>query len=227
MKKENEPFITEISEEDFRKLNLVGYKQVLIEEESAIPGKRLCHYEWKEVKMNDVLTENIEFLMDFGYDHNLEELKCPFTLAIHKENGPDPRNYYWDKFMNRFCGPQTYQEGIGIKHLYVTRDYFEDKKDYWRVFKRETKAIYRIHVDQKWIDKFVVRHKIVEKPWNEVYDGDESSKNWLVCFYYDLDEKTGEWKEGGRAKVIRGEHNCIHTPINKDGTEKERKFEVK
>ena len=211
MKKENETFITEISEEDFRKLHLVGYKQIQQVFETST-GHEMCKIVWKEVDLNKELDETIQFLLDFGYETNLEELKRPFTIAIHKENGPDPRNYYWDKFMNRFGGPQTYQTGIGIKHLYVTRDYFEDKEDHWRVSKRETKAIYRIHFDKKWVEQFVIKHKTERQPWPY-----SDEPNCFLDISYNLDEKTGEFVECYRSKVVKNEHSTSYFPVDKDG----------
>lgn len=155
-KKDNK-FITEISEEDFRKLNLKGYKR---EYDRPVNEKtrNISSFVWKEVDLNEELDENIKFWIDNGYESDYEDLQQPVTIAIHIENGPNPKNYYFDKFMNRYSGSKTYELAMGLKHIYSTRDYFEAKKDYWRVLKRETKAIYRIHLDPEHLKRFKLKH---------------------------------------------------------------------
>ena len=144
MKRAKTPFITEISESDFRKLDIVAYEQ----EELHYPGDKFFHFSWKAVKLSKVLDEMVEI---YKSGSKKDDLKYPVTIAIHVENGlsADPKNYYFDKNMNAFTGPRTYQIGIGIKHLYSTRDYFENPETNWKVKKSETKGIYRIHLDWK------------------------------------------------------------------------------
>ena len=88
-------FITEISEEDFRKLNLKGYEQTYIDihshdEHSECVSQKLG---WKEVDLNTVLDENIAYWMEQGYEKDFEDLKFPVTIAIHTNNGPSPTNF--------------------------------------------------------------------------------------------------------------------------------------
>ena len=129
MKKNN--FITEISESDFRKLNIkVWYME---------------NHEKRYENINDMLDEALDIIKGSEFDTDKESLKYPITLAIHIDDG-----FYLDKILNMYTGPQSFQIGFGIKHIYVTRDYYEvrDRKDYWRVKKNETKAIYRIHLGE-------------------------------------------------------------------------------
>ena len=72
---------------------------------------------------------------------------------------------YYDKFLNRFSGARTYQLGLGIPHLYSTRDYYEMKGDYWRVRKSETKVIYRVTLSEKWMSQFKLKHTSTEQNW--------------------------------------------------------------
>lgn len=151
-------FITEISEEDFRKLDLKGYEIVWLEEDEGKPIKSKRWF-WKEVNLNDILDSNIAYWMEQGYEKDFEDLKFPVTIAIHTNNGPSPTDYYFDKFMNQYSGPKTYEIAMGLHHIYSTRDYFEAKDDYWRVLKRETKAIYRVYLDVKYLKEFKFKHK--------------------------------------------------------------------
>ena len=105
-KKQNKCYITEISEEDFRKLNLFAYKHT--------------QNGFEKVDLNKELDENIKYLLEQGYESDLEDLKCPVTIAIHKENHENPRDYYLDKWMNCFSCPGTYEIGFGIRHLYYS-----------------------------------------------------------------------------------------------------------
>ena len=205
--KKEKMFITEISEEDFRKLDLKvkANERVQIDERSH-------RFEMVEKSMNDILDKEIKYLLENGYASDLEELSVPVTVAIAKDG-----QFYLDKFMNRYSGAQTYQLGLGIKHIYSTRDYFECGKseDYWRVLKRETKAIYRVHLDEKRRKKFVLKHK------SEVsfYFPDHNSE-FLHAHYvidnYDLDEETGEWKYKNSTEVEHfSEQGTSFKPYNK------------
>lgn len=212
MKQKNQ-FITEISEEDFRKLDLKGFRNVRKYDEH----KNAYHFEWESVSLNDVLDQNIKFLLMGGWESDLEKLNCPVTVAIHVCNGPDPDDYYLDKFMNRFSGARTYQFGLGIKHLYSTRDYFEDKEDYWRVLKRETKAIYRIHLDKMYAERFKLKHKVVTEPWP--YSEKEVKPGAELQIRLDLDEKSGQWIETSLVKVVYNGNSKSYTPVDKNGNE--------
>ena len=178
MKNKRKLLITEISEEDFRKLDITVYRQEKVYKDNS------WHLEFVPKKINDILDENIEYWIESGYEEDLEDLKQPVTVAIHVANGPDPHDYYFDKFMNMYSYPGTYEIGMGIRHIYLTRDYAEDHDDYWKVKKDETKVIYRVHLDEKWLKKFVLKHKI-EK---EVID----SEHWIER-EYNFDKKTGKW----------------------------------
>lgn len=213
MKQKNQ-FVTEISEEDFRKLDLKGYRQVRKYEEN----KNVYYFDWEMVNLNDILDQNIQYLLSNGWESDLETLKCPVTVAVHKCNGPEPDDYFLDKFMNRFDGPKTYEFGYGIEHLYSTRDYFEAKeKDYWRVPKREVKSIYRVHLDKKYADFFRLKHKLVVEPWP--YADKEAKPGAELHLHCELDEKNDKWIEVARYKVEKVEHGSFVTPIDENGNE--------
>lgn len=136
--------ITEISEEDFRKLDLTVY----CNERVYSPDGKSFRFEMVEKKINDILDSEIQLCLESGFESDLEDLELPVTIAIHEPDG-----YYLDKFMNRFTGAQTFQFGWGISHLYSTRDYYEAREDYWRVRKDETKVIYRVKLSPEWKNK--------------------------------------------------------------------------
>ena len=161
--------ITDISEEDFRKLDLVGYRLTKVKD----PLTNSTSYVQKRVSLNEELDNNIRYLLDEGTEEGKDALTLPITIAIHNDNDKDEHDEtmfgYFDKFMNRFSPPKTFEIGIGIKHLYSTRDYYEDREDYWRVNKRATKRIYRITLDPKWWKAFVVkvRKRLIKSTIND------------------------------------------------------------
>lgn len=176
--------ITEISEEDFRKLDLTVW--------SRENGNT-----WTPRKINDILDEQIQYALYAGYQENLIELSVPVTIAIHISNNSDKKIGYWDKFMNRFSPESTYEIGWGIKHLYSTRDYYECKSDYWRVRKNETKVVYRVHLSSKYQKQFILKHK-------SVLIGDNIYGN------YDLVD--GEWVLRNKTKITETEYSTIYEP---------------
>ncbi len=204
------PFITEISQEDFEKLGLKGYQQVKTFDEETGTG----HYEWVEIDLNKQLEEEIQALFCSGTEQSLEFLKCPITVAIHVANGPKPDDFYLDKYMDMYSGPTTFEFGVGIKHLYSTRDYFEDKEDYWRVPKRETKAIYRIHIREIWVKHFKLRHKTEIIPY--AADKDTTIE---IHVHYDLDEENDKWVETYRSKVTKNGNCKSSVLVDENGNE--------
>lgn len=230
--------ITEISEEDFRKLDLVAYKAKIVDK-----GEFFSH-EMVPVKLNDILDENLNYWIKQGYESDLEDLNCPVTIAIHepftdKDIEEIMKKFpsltddevkqellfkysYLDKFMNRYSGAQTYEFAMGIEHLYSTRDYYEMRGDYWRVRKDETKVIYRIKIDKKWLDKFELKHKTDRLPWpyktfpQDVEDGFNSAT--LEIRYDKVGDK---WIERSRCGVFKyGKPNHIShivIPVDKNG----------
>lgn len=209
------PFITEISEEDFEKLGLKGYRQVKVEDKNTDS----VHYEWREIDLNEQLEQEIICLMISGTEESLEFLKCPVTLAIHNGNRPKPNDFYLDKYMDMFTGPVTYEFGVGIKHLYSTRDYFECKEDYWRVLKRETKAIYRIHLRDMWLKRFKLRHKTIKTDWPYIDLDTKKGEKLELHIHYDLDKETDEWVESYRTKVIKSGGCTEIIPVDENGNE--------
>ena len=195
--------ITEISEEDFRKLDI----EVFCHERTGGSARM------EKYKINDILDHNINYILNSGLEEELEELQTPVTIDIHKENTGEFGGYL-DKFMNRFSGMQTFQMGWGIKHLYSTRDYFECREDYWRVAKKETAVVYRIHLDPKWINKFVVKHKKEISKVNE--------NEWYETIYH-LNELTGEWEEGTTSRVVKEGQRTTIEKVNKEQHEPDMK----
>lgn len=205
--------ITEISEEDFRKLDLKVKRNERVVVSENIPGHPVCKFEMVEKSLNEILDNEIAAVIRDSYESEIRWLELPVTIAIHEDGG-----YYLDKFMNRFTGAQTYQFGFGIEHLYSTRDYYEMHGDYWRVRKDETRVIYRIKLSTHWLDEFVVKHKTetIDWPYNELPEG--VSPDYiaaLLCIDYDLID--GEFKEGGRYGRFIFEHCEHHIPVDKDG----------
>lgn len=197
--------ITEISEEDFRKLDIKVHC-----------NERVQHtFKMVEKSINEILDEQIAITLKGGYASDLVDLKTPVTIAIHEPDG-----YYLDKFMNRFTGAQDFQIGWGIAHLYSTRDYYEAREDYWRVSKKETKVIYRIKLADHWKDEFVLKHRKECKPWPYDYLPEgvshEDFENATLEIHYDLDDN-GEWIERNRTGVFNGKCSSAIIPVDKDG----------
>ena len=211
--------ITEISEEDFRKLDITVYKHEMVD------GR--LHY--VPYKINDILDEEIDYVLKSGYESDLIALNLPVTVAIHEDNfgDVDPKEFaglhgYFDKFMNMYSGITTYYIGWGIRHLYSTRDYYEDHDDYWRVRKDETKVIYRVKLSTHWLDQFVLKHKSVITEWvyNHIPEGIDKDKikDIHLCVNYDLDEY-GSWLEKSRYCIIEFDHSEHHIPVDANGHE--------
>lgn len=214
--------ITEISEEDFRKLNLAVYRQ---EKEKNMDGS-IC-FVMKEYNINDILSKEIAMTLNSGYESDLRDLKMPVTIAIHEE--PTEEDFlrvkkehpwllekasknavlyeysYLDKFMNQFTGAQTFQIGWGIKHLYSTRDYYEAHEDYWRVRKNETKAIYRIKLSEKLLKAFILKHFSVKVK--------TISPNQWIETSYDLNE-CGTYTSKHSVLVTKKERSASYEPTD-------------
>lgn len=207
--------ITEISEEDFRKLDLKVKRHEKIRE--MIGDRKIERLVFTEKSLNDILDENLEYLIESGYEDDYNSLLTPVTIAIHEPGKDIYEETYLDKFMNSFTGMQTFQLGLGIKHLYSTRDYYECREDYWRVRKDETKVIYRIKLSDKWLNRFVLKHKTVVSEWEGgvLPDGVSPDYNKAeIHTSYDLID--GEWVKG-RVTAVFKYHNCSHyVPYEKD-----------
>lgn len=209
------PFITEISQEDFEKLALKGYQQVKIFDEKT----GTSHYEWKEIDLSEQLDEEIKALFCSATEQSLEFLKCPITLAIHVANGPKPDDFYLDKYMDMYSGPTTFEFGVGIKHLYSTRDYFEGKEDYWKVLKRETKAIYRIHIREIWVKHFKLKHYTSVSDWPYIGEKPKKGEKIELHVHYDLDDTNDKWVEAYRMKVIKRDGSTSSVFVDENGHE--------
>lgn len=161
-------FITEISEEDFKKLQLQGYDNKKVEAQDYFT------FDFIKCELNDKLEEYKHYLTDLIQEG--EKLPWVIALCIHTEPTEEAINYYlstfknvatgeplvreeafklalydfsyFDKWMDR-CGHTTYEFGVGINHLYSTRDKWvaKDWIDYFEVRKRDTKAVYIIHLE--------------------------------------------------------------------------------
>lgn len=203
--------ITEISESDFRKLDLKVKRNERVELNGHVHT-----YKMKERSINEILDDQLRYMISEGYESDLNDMDIPVTIAIHEDDG-----YYLDKYMNRFTGAQTYQIGFGIRHLYSTRDYYEAHDDYWRVSKAETKVIYRVKLDDKWKEMFTLKHRTVSDDWpyNELpHDVSPDYTAALLCIEYDLGDD-GEWHEHGRYGKFIYEGKSIVIPVDRDGNE--------
>ena len=201
--------ITDISEEDFRKLDI----KVLRNEREEV-DERSYTFVMREVSLNEIIDRQIRATVESGSESDLNDLNTPLTIAIHEPDG-----YYLDKFMNRFTGAQSYQLGWGIKHLYSTRDYYEAREDYWKVRKSETKVIYRIKLADHWLKEFVLKHKmeIIDWPFNVLPDGvsPDYIKGSLVI-RNDLEED-GSWKVVGREARFKYLHMEMRLAVDENG----------
>lgn len=207
--------ITEISESDFRKLDIKVHRNERVVVSENIPGHPVCKFEMVERSLNEILDEQIALTLKSGYASDLMDLKTPVTIAVHEPDG-----YYLDKFMNRFTGAQDFQIGWGIRHLYSTRDYYEAHEDYWRVSKKETKVIYRITLDSHWTDEFILKHKTDIKPWPYDFLPEGVSPDYSSADLHIEYELDGEiWVERGRSAYFYYEHSQAIIPVDKDGRE--------
>jgi hypothetical protein len=130
-------YITEISFDDFIKLNLTGYRR---EWQDYGEFKQLV---WKQYDLNKVVAENFKYMEE----HNE---KGGIVVAIHKnwnkagQNSFDSDFYYYDKWLNK-SGASTYQVGCGINKLYKGTDKWHIKDGYFDIPYSETEKIYLIH----------------------------------------------------------------------------------
>ena len=123
-------FITEISEEDFRRLNLIGYRNTKVQCEN-----NTYKYVMKQVYLNDILDQELhcskEPVEDVVFAIHVEPTESAIAEAMKMFTSDDKggsRNFsreeayfftlyeysYLDKFMNRFTGMQTFQYGTNI-----------------------------------------------------------------------------------------------------------------
>ena len=149
-------YITEISEKDFRKLNLVGYKMI------KVPiGENTHRLGWEKVKLNDVLDYEKK-----GFNKYFK--KCPkcIVVVIHSDQekaieyeklwkkeenasgyyvqGDLPEGFYfWDRF-----GSYTYLFSDGIDKLYTKEYKWFDKNKEFVIDKRDVDAVYLIHLEE-------------------------------------------------------------------------------
>ena len=185
--------IKDISEEEFRALNLSVYRHEKVNNTLKMV----------EHKINDILDAEIQLCLQYGYENDLVALQLPVTIAIHEENN-DEFSGYLDKFMNCYTGLQTFQIGWGIKHLYSSRDYYEAHEDYWRVRKKDTQVIYRVKLSQKWLNEFVLKHKTISEAISE---------NISIEYHYDRDEETGDWVLSHTSRVTKRGSMTIIEPV--------------
>lgn len=176
-------FITEISEEDFRKLNLVGYDNEKVDNGDGSYGFRFI-----QKRLNDILEKNKQYLAELILKDTMH-LPWVITVCVHIE--PTKKDIdeeaaslktiaaarlpsdaivdyereaylqalynfsYLDKWMDK-SGHTTYEFGVGLDHLYSTRDKWQARGwiDYFEVRKKDTKAVYVIHLEGKPEDYF-------------------------------------------------------------------------
>ena len=172
-------FITEISEEDFKKLNLKGYDNERVDHKDGSYSFRFLQKdlnykldEYKKQLAETILKEGIDLPWTIAVCIHVE----PTGDAIEKEaellqkliaNPNHPAHNaiidyskeaylqalynfsYLDKWMDR-SGHTTYEFGMGIDHLYSTRDkWVAHWIDYFEVRKKDTKAVYIVHLEGK------------------------------------------------------------------------------
>ena len=167
MKNEKNPLrITEISWEDFQKLDLKGFRHRRYfykgsEEKKINPndigefvtdsngGKHWVQFadvftkvDWERINLNDIVKENIEL-------SKKERWTGAICLALHKEEDCEIDDYYFensylDKWLTRE-GNQSYLIRCDVEHLYSRRNYFYTKDDYFDIPKNETRAVYLIY----------------------------------------------------------------------------------
>ncbi len=198
--------ITEISERDFRKLDLTLWKKTWVTNENGTRSLR-----WLEISANKELDDNIKCMIESGYEEDEKNISLPITLCVHvnnyiKEDREDYRGGgYFDKYLNMYSGESTYYMWVGIKHLYSNRDYYYDKEyPEFRVRKKETEAIYRIHLEPR---PFVLKHK------KEIVETNQPN-SWIEIRYDWVD---GEWVEtGNRYLIKKNEGSTSYTPICKN-----------
>ena len=163
-------FITEISEEDFKKLNLIGYDNERIENPDGSYS-----FEFIKKNLNYRLEEYKKYLAELILKDKLD-LPWIITVCIHTEPTEEDIVYqqktfkkiedgstyaydeayhlalydysYYDKWMDK-AGHTTYEFGVGLDHLYSTRDKWQAQGwiDYFEVRKKDTKAVYIIHLE--------------------------------------------------------------------------------
>ncbi len=182
--------IKDISEKDFRALNIKVFRHENVIVSENIPGHPLYQLQMVEKSLNDILDNEIDLALKSGWPSDKKALEMPVYIAIHEENNADFSGYM-DKFMNCYTGLQTFQIGWGIKHLYSTRDYYEAHEDYWKVRKKETAVIYRVQLEPR---EFVLKHKKEITKRISPYE--------YIEVTYDLNEN-GEWVPTRETRIIR------------------------
>lgn len=194
--------IKDISEKDFRALNIKVFRHENVIVSENIPGHPLYQLQMVEKSLNDILDNEIDLALKSGWPSDKRDLEMPVYIAIHEENNAEFSGYL-DKFMNRFTGLQTFQIGWGIKHLYSTRDYYEAHEDYWKVRKKETAVIYRVHLEPR---EFVLKHKKEITQRISPYE--------YIEVTYDLNEN-GEWVPTRETRIIREGRFTQILPVTK------------
>ena len=137
----------------------------------AYAYSKIC---WEEVDLTEIVKTEIDYVskeyqedvdkyiclavykdipaevMDKYYESNAGKLDTmtglPLTEAQRKEDALHQALYeysYLDKYMT-MLGAQTYLIRFGVEKLYSIRDYYETRDDYFRIPKKQTKAIYLI-----------------------------------------------------------------------------------
>lgn len=219
--------ITEISENDFRKLNLSVWKKEWVTKgyDDPVGGHTSRTLKWVKYSVNDLLDKEIEITLNSGYPSDQYELSLPVTIAIHENNdNKEDREHpygggYYDKFMNQYLGETTYYILWGIEHLYSNRDYYYVKNDYCRIRKKETRVIYRVHLNPR---PFTLKHNTIQNVWPYDFIPEGASKDYKnisLDINYDLQDD-GSWKEVSRVCNIRYERSSHIIPVDENGHEK-------
>ncbi len=137
-------FVTEISEQDFRKLNIVAKEHRMLDFKDD-DGREYRKAVWVDVELNKAMDEADAIAEKNG----LEKAKA-FIFAIHapvpEGKTLDDGYYYLDKFLTQQS--QTYLQmdcdNADIV-LYSIRDYWEVREqDYFKIPKKDTSAVYLV-----------------------------------------------------------------------------------
>lgn len=133
-------YVTEISYEDFIKLNLVGYMREWVKN----PDNNYKNLVWVKKDLNK-----------FVYEAKQDGCKT-MVIAIHKHYEKaakemmswDSDFYYYDKWLNHL-GAATYIIGNDISKLYKGPKKWYIKEDYFEIPYDETQNIYFIHLNEE------------------------------------------------------------------------------
>lgn len=131
-------YITEISEQDFRKLNLSYVVKPFFR------NRKIESYPMQN-DMNEILDEAIRLIESEGLRYST------VAILVHTEAG-EFDGCYWDKY---YCPtPSSIMYGVSVKKVYSKHNnwYIASDLESFSVPKVTTKAVYLIHLDENKIN---------------------------------------------------------------------------